>query len=224
MGIAVHEALTNWEIDKGFDPLDYFLVTYDSLVDEAWEKQPDGRLWIIPPPSKKVLPAIEKYRDRGYEQIQTYIDRFQYANYYTYGVEIEFEIQLADVTVKGAIDHLLRYNDSGQWMIQDMKTGSPKSEDDFRQLALYAYVARSQLDVPVTEGRYWFTKLDRGSEVFNLGKFDKDYWVEQFKLLDKAISQNIFLPNPGENCGLCGVQPWCRSQGFLEIGEPLYEG
>lgn len=222
MGIAVHDAVMNWEKHDRVDSLpELFHTIYENVVDEHWEKQPDPDYWILPPRTKTVKTSIDNYRERGIKQMEVYEQRCREAPWEISHIEKEFEIQLGEILVKGAIDRILYWEADDFYLIEDLKSGSVEGEDDIRQLAFYAFVARELWDVPVNEGRYWFTKLDRGSDWVNLEKFDRKFWTEEFRKVDAGINQQIFLSSPGKQCGICAVKPWCSTQGWLEVGEPL---
>lgn len=222
LGVAVHDTVMEWEKSgRDIHPLDYFSVEYDRIVEEEWERQPDSDYWVLPPNTKTVTTGIKNYRERGFKQLPVYIERCLEAPWEISHIEKSFEIELGEITVRGAVDRILYYPGDDSYLMEDIKTGNLKGEDDVRQLAFYAFVARELWGVPVTEGRYWFTKVDRGSAPIDLGGFDKKFWVETFKQLDRGISEGVFLAHPGDVCGICGVKPWCNTMGWLDIGEPL---
>jgi len=222
LGVAFHDTIMEWEKSgREIDPFEYFKVKYDAVVADEWERQEDADYWILPPNTKTVPSSIINYRKRGLEQLSTYITRCNEAAWEISCLEREFEIPIGPVVVRGAVDRILLYPTEETYVIEDLKTGSPEGEDDVRQLGFYAYVARTLWDIPVREGRYWFTKLDRGSDPVDLSGFDQRYWETAFERLDKGINQGLFLASPGRQCGMCGVKPWCSTMGWLKIGEPL---
>jgi hypothetical protein len=222
LGVAFHDTVMEWEkSERQLDPFEYFKDEYDRIVVEEWATQEDADYWILPPNTKTIQTSIINYRKRGLDQLATYIDRCNAASWEISCLEREFEIQIGSVTVRGGVDRILFYPTEETYVVEDIKTGSISGEDDVRQLGFYAYVARTLWDIPVVEGRYWFTKLDRGSDAVDLSRFDKRYWEESFERLDQSINNNLFLAQPGNQCGMCGVKPWCRTMGWLKIGEPL---
>lgn len=211
-----------WEkSSRSIDPVDTFLHLYDEIVEKEWEAQPDADLWIIPPRTRLTTQAIKNYRQRGVDYLGKYIPRCLDAPWEISHIEQTFEIELGGVLVKGGVDRILYYPAEDEYVIEDLKTGNLKGEEDVRQLGFYAFVARELWDIPVREGRYWFARLDRGSEFTDLTRFDKEYWETQFARLDSGINQHIFLSNPGDSCGICAVRPWCSTMGTKQVGEPL---
>lgn len=222
MGVAVHGAIMEWEkASRQIDVLELYYEMYDEQVEGAWQEQPAERYWFLPPMAKNVSKSLASYRERGYEQLEVYLETVEKAPWVLEKIEEPFEIDLDGIVVRGAVDRLLYYPGSDLYVVEDLKTGSPQDEDDARQLGFYALVARELWDIPVTKGQYWFTKLNRSSPEVDLERFDFNFWAETFKILDSSIDQGLFLPNPGKQCGLCSVRPWCSTQGWRSIGEPL---
>src|SRR6476646_1370176 len=221
LGVAFHDAVMEWEkSNRDIDVLDYFATEYDRIVDEEWERQPDHNLWVLPPNTKSVTTGIKNYRERGLKQLPAYVERCLNAPWEISHIEKTFEIDLDGIVVRGGVDRILYYPGDDTYLVEDLKTGNLKGEDDIRQLAFYAFIARELWDVPVNEGRYWFTKMDRGSVPIDLRRYDKKFWAEEFRQLDKGISNEVFLAHPGDVCGICAVKPWCSTMGDREIGEP----
>jgi putative RecB family exonuclease len=222
LGVAFHDSVMLWEkSERKIDLVAAFESEYDNIVTEEWLVQPDPRYWVLPPGSSNVQNSIKNYRERGIKQMATYYERCQSAPWEISHIERQFEIDLDGITVRGGVDRILCWPSDEFYAIEDIKTGNLKGEEDVRQLGFYAFVARELWDVPVSHGRYWFTKMDRGSEFVDLTKFDRKFWEKEFRLLDKVISEGIFLASPGENCGICSVRPWCNTMGTKRIGEPL---
>lgn len=224
----MHETFCEWEkSDRQIDTCEYFEARYDAYIDEKMEEQPDLDLWQVPPGSKNTQNVINNYRKRGLERdVPEYTQRCLEAKWEVYrfpngekALELDFEVDLSSVTVKGSIDRIQWWPDKGYATIEDLKTGNLDDDEwDRRQLGLYAYGARS-LGIPLKYGRYWFTKLDRGSEWFDLTKYDAEFLGKQYAQLDTAIGLRIFLPNPGKQCILCSVKDYCPEQGNQPIPE-----
>lgn len=218
LGVAFHDAFQTWEMfDRSVDPVWYFENNYDQLIDEYHEKQPDYQFWQIPPPGKSVKNAIKNYRERGTRMATEYEEVCRSAPWEISHIEEEFEIELDGITVKGGIDRILFFPVEEEYVIEDLKTGNIKGEEDVRQLGFYAFAAREVLGIPVNEGRYWFTKVNRGSEFVDLTKYNRLYWEREFRLLDTAVNQQLFLSNPGDQCNICSVKTWCRTQGTEDV-------
>lgn len=225
LGIAVHQAFCDWEkFDREIDVCEYFEGYYDEYIEESLKLQPDLDLWTIPPNSKDTMKSIASYRKRGLERdVPTYRDRCLEAGWEIYrfdtgekALELEYEIELDGIPIKGAVDRVQWWPERGYATIEDLKSGNLE-EWDRRQLGVYAYALRTVYDIPIRWGRYWFTKTDQPSEWFDLRRYDKNYLISIFNDLDAIIDQRLLLPNPGEHCKLCDVRPWCRELGWEEL-------
>lgn len=225
LGVGLHEAFCDWErSDRTIDVTDAFVAYYDNYIAEALERQPDFDYWQVPPGTKSVKNSIDNYRKRALERdVPEYEQRCLEAEWEIYrfedgskALELEFELEFEGVVVRGALDRVQWWPSSGTATIEDLKSGNLEPYD-FRQLGTYAYAARTIFGIPVTHGRYWHTKYDKGGEWTDLTRYTKDYLGLTYKKLDEAILNNIFLPNPGKICDLCSVKTWCRELGTETI-------
>lgn len=229
LGLALHETFCEWEkADRQIDTCEYFLNSYDQYIAEFKERQPDLNLWQRPPRTNSTLKHIDSCRQRGIERdVPEYTQRCMEAEWEIYrfedgtkALELEYEIELNGVAVKCVIDRIQWWPNRGYATIEDLKSGNVDDQEyDRRQLGLYAYAATTVDDIPLKYGRYWFTKVDRGSEWFDLSRYDYNYLSDTFVKLDSAINQKIFLPNPGKHCQMCQVQRFCPEQGNEDINE-----
>lgn len=231
LGIAVHDAVMEWEkADRDADLVTYFDRAWVKAEADAWDRQPNEKLWMLPPGTKTVKASLENYCRRGRtKDIPNYERRCYEAAWEIYrlpngekALELPFEVDLNGVTVRGYIDRVLWYPNLGIAAKEDLKTGSPDDDDDVRQLAIYRLGGLDSYGIELTHGRYWYTKLDRPSEKWaDLTRYSRDYLSEQYRILDRMISEGLLLPVPGKNCGICDVKPWCREMGWLKPGEAL---
>lgn len=109
-----------------------------------------------------------------------------------------------------AVDSPTRTFLCGREMVPTHNTGNADSvENDPRQLGLYRLAAREVYHLDVTHGRYWFTKLDRGSPWVDLSVFTREQLASDYRKLDRIISEDLMVPNPGSSCRLCDVKEFC---------------
>jgi len=221
LGIALHETFTEWEhLDRRSskqDLIEEFAMMYDITISELLEEQPDLSLWSKPPNTKSVENSISNYRTRGIEKdVPWYFDRCIAAGWEVAelnGVkllEVEFSIELGDITAYGFVDRVQWWRADRRYTIEDTKTGSPDSDDfDPRQLKLYQIAMMKMFGIDISHGRYWYTKIDRGSKWFDLSQIDELTVIDQYATLDRMIGERLFLPNPGKHCGLCPVKNIC---------------
>lgn len=229
-GIAFHRMIVDWEKSGR-------KVDYNTLFDQYWneeldrfkEEQPDLSLWMKPPPIKTAEKAIDSvYKRFKARDIPNYIRRCEEADWEIYkfpngdlALELDFTVDFNGVVVRGTVDRIQWWPSNKLITIEDTKTGSPDDEADARQLGLYRLGIQERYGLNVTRGRYWFTKVDRGGEWVDLRRYDWDYLAGTYLTLNEIIGQNLFLPNPGKQCKLCDVRPWCEEMGWLKPGEEL---
>lgn len=229
-GIAFHEMLLRWEKSgRSIDPYTTFDEEWEKALDDHLGKQPNRDLWMAPPGTKYPKTTIKAVYKRFVEKdIPNYITRCEEAEWEIYrledgelALELPFEVQLGEVKVRGQIDRIQWWPELGLISSEDTKTGSPKDEDDPRQLGLYRFGAMEQYGIDLTHSRYWYTKVDRGSEWVDLTRFTKAELAKDYAKLDRIIQEDLLLPNPGEQCKVCDVRPYCSLMGWLKPGEEL---
>lgn len=222
LGSAFHMAYEDWErSERSLDFRAKFFEQYDMLIDECRGLQPDLKLWATPP-GMSAETSIKHYRKRGGEKdVPNYIQHCEEAPWELVSLETPIDVTLfGGIFVRGTLDRLEFFPGTSEYAIEDIKTGSPEDEEDTRQLEFYAfaynYILGLKAEHPdrVTKVRYWFTKVNRGSPwVFVDPKKDMAYWSKLFGDLDRAIREEIFLPNPGKKCGLCSYYKVCSFKG-----------
>lgn len=229
-GSAFHLMIVEWERSgRTKDPIDLFNAFWETELEEMKNRQPNLNLWMRPPRTKSGEAAIKNVYERFVKRdIPNYITRCLEAEWEVFklpdgspALEIEFEVQLGEVTVRGTIDRIQWWPKQGMVAVEDTKSGSPKQENDARQLGIYRLGAAEAYDIDLTHGRYWFTKVDRGSNWVDLTRYTRERLTEDYQKVDRIIQEDLLLPNPGENCTLCDVKPWCREMGWLKPGEEL---
>lgn len=222
LGNAIHDAYYNWEYSGRHESLpELFGVAYGNAIADQIAKQPDLNSWQRTPRVKTTEQDIKLRGDAGHEQAVKLEKTCLAAPWRVWelpetglpALELEFTVELGGVTVVGAIDRVLEW-ENGQVTPEDFKTGNKKNTvGDNRQLGLYGYVVQHYFDVDCSRARYWYTKLNEAGQWVNLDRYTEKYLGDQFRVLDDAIGKRIFLPNPGEQCDFCEVQKWCSEKG-----------
>lgn len=218
-GKAFHEMIVEWERSgRTIDPVDTFEQHWERELAEEMEAQPDLDRWMKPPGTKSPQKAIDSVHHRFLtKDIPHYIARCVEAEWEVLrldngelALELEFELDLDGVVVKGYIDRIQWWPKLKMVAVEDTKTGNADSvENDPRQLGLYRLAAREVYHLDVTHGRYWFTKLDRGSPWVDLSVFTRERLADDYRKLDRIISEDLMVPNPGSACRLCDVKEFC---------------
>ncbi len=232
LGVAVHEASLFWEMSDRTEDLSVAFETYfDAYIEDAREKQPDLSLWMVPPGSKDVEKSIKTYRERGLtrdipnlkafcegteeEPVEWEIYKFDDGSK---ALELEFEIDFDGLVVKGAVDAVHYWPERDVATLTDWKSGNLEKWDA-RQLGAYSYALREQYGIEIKHGRYFFTKTNQTSDWFDLTRYDKTYLGDLFRSLDTIVNEGLFLPSPGDVCGICAVKPYCRELGSKQLPE-----
>lgn len=231
-GIAFQSAADDWEkTERRYDLGAMVEEYYWREIDKLKEEQPDLALWIKPPRST-VEKDIENRLNRALTKWTP--------NYIRYAEEAEWEIwqdpfgEMAlevectyefpsGVSVLLGIDRIYYWPSTGKCTIEDIKTGN--REDSFRQIGLYVFVANKlfadDLPAPIEHARYWYASDGGVSDWESRDRWTEEYLDAEYSALDRGVQNKVFVANPGDHCGLCGVQPWCRLKGYLQLHEDL---
>lgn len=219
-GTAFHVAVQGWE-ESGRSPLfdigQAFALSYDGQIEEFKQKQPDLNKWLRGPRTATV-DDISARRAKGIQQLQNYVDYADSDNFviayiddYTMAIEVDFEIEIGGVLIRGAIDQILMHQDGFE--VRDLKTGN--REAGMLQLAVYVLVVEKIFGWYVKKASYYYAKDNKIVTISrsDLDRYDEAYLGELFRTLDRGIDNKVFLPNPGSNCMLCPVKKYCREMG-----------
>jgi putative RecB family exonuclease len=216
-GSAVHEAAEAWEKSLRQMPLDdaqnVFRESYETHINQMCEITPEFNSWFASGPYRGEA-DIERRYNIGLQHVETYF------NYYaenpqeviwindngTLGVELDFDIDLDGVHVRGFIDAIIQNGED--LIVRDLKTGN-KPGDEF-QLAVYALGINEQYNIQPNKLEYFMSKT--GSTVSHpIEGWDKDRITTMFKTLENNIQEGLFPPNPSKaNCGFCDVSDSCE--------------
>lgn len=216
-GTAVHAAIEAFEKSGR-------IMTKVQAVDayvEAWAEEQEKKL--------KVEPDIEKWRivgrkrpskdleDRyleGHRQVVGYIDYVKSSGETIWtlpdgspAVEVRFTIELAGVPVIGYIDQIIEHPDLGL-MVRDIKTGT-KLPSDPLQLVLYKMAMQIQFGADIQYGDYWMGKNLAPTPPYWLGSVDPAWLANQYRQMDIAERNGVYLANPGDHCRICGFKEQC---------------
>jgi putative RecB family exonuclease len=221
LGSAFHEAYETWERTNRELLLDFlFLDYYWAWIDKLQERQPNQALWQKTPNVKTVERDIELRAEAGAKQANAYQQHCEQSKWKlmkfpdgTLALELRFELMFGDTQIMGYIDKVEVWdtNDGPQSIIVDLKTGNKENTTNW-QLGTYSLALRELFNTDVRLGQMWYTKLGTGSGYIDLTRYTRDYLHDQYTKLDFSINNNLFLVNPGKQCQMCSVKPWCREQ------------
>jgi len=218
VGSAFHVAYEIYERSgRQFNLDTLFYQHYNEEIEKLQAQQPDQKWWFKTPNVKTVDRDIELRLEHGVKQAVAYQHHCEDSEWEILrlpdgrlALELEFTLAFGDVSVLGYIDKVEHW--PTQDVATDIKTGA-KGNVSNRQLGLYGLALRELYGVDIHWGQYWYTKLGYGGGYESLNRYTRDYLHDQYTKLDFSINNNLFLANPGSQCGLCSVKPWCREMG-----------
>jgi hypothetical protein len=125
-------------------------------------------------------------------------------------IELEIEMELADTPLKVVIDRLM----VGSYgvVVVDIKSGAftPKSE---RQLAVYAEALRQDMGIHPRWGQYFDARKGCTSVAYDLSGWTKARLDFEFGGVRKIQELGLYIANPNNMCGSCGVRDYCLTMG-----------
>lgn len=139
------------------------------------------------------------------------------------GIELDFEIRIAGVPVRGSIDRVMLAPE-GEIVIVDIKGGRTSA---VMQLATYAYALKEVYGLEAEWATFWQPRLE--DEKHPIGKFWREHmpsypWVafeEMYANAQRGIEAGIFLPNVGQGCAGCTIKDSCwANQGAASSNIP----
>lgn len=213
-GIATHDAIEQWEKSgRDIDIKEYFNQSaWPAAYEQTLEKYPDLNNWLKTPRVKSVSQDLVYRHLDGLEQSMKYTERAIAESDLWRVVETEVPFTLEfpgqDFIINGYIDQIREWND-GDLSIWDIKSGNDDSEDN-RQLGVYGLGYYQKTGTKISDGCYWYTKLNRPSKSIDLTIYTEEYIIEEFSKLDQIIKSGLFLANPSiKGCFACGVADHC---------------
>lgn len=181
------------------------------------QRQPDLKQWQH---AFKISTEndIEERKSKGLIQTEAYKvfaenDSFVIADVddYTIGVEIEFEVMIGKVLVRGAIDQIILHPDG--YEVRDLKTGNREASPI--QIGIYKVALEKIFDWPIVKGSFYYAKDSKVVTISQkeLDRYDEAYLSELLEALETGIQHKVFIPNPGSHCTFCPVKDSCREIG-----------
>ncbi len=208
-----------------FDVAAVFAEEFDAAISEEeassgfpvkhW--QPTGR-------KGGIAADIAWWHEQGPVMVQNYIDWFEStpgAGVWTtpagtLAVELELSVTFGKVPVKVKIDVVHQLGSA--LVVTDLKSSATKPEA-LTQLGIYASAIELVYGIRPRYGNYFMARgYGRKAEdrkyflqpvELSGYQYSIPYLTGQFETLDRAVRDGIFLANPGEHCGRCGVAASC---------------
>jgi len=137
------------------------------------------------------------------------------------GVEVRVQVELGGRPVLGYIDRVF-LDRQGRIIIVDLKTG--KEPTSKLQLGTYAVALLREYGLQADRGALWMGATGELTDLKDMTAYTEEYVDHQFAMAAKGIEAGVFLPNPGNFCGSCGVKDYCRAMGGRLAGSiPVVE-
>jgi len=187
---------------------------YAKDVAKYTEITPNFEYWFRSGPYKGGEDLERRYH-LGKEQIERYFDwreahpeeRIWVAPDGTPGVELEFEMDLSGVLVRGFIDQVIETD--GKLVVRDIKSGNKVPDDDL-QLGTYGVALLKLFGVYAEEGDYWMGKSGKATYPYDLTEWTEERLTEEFHWLDQEVRAGNFEPDPEPSkCMFCDVNSSC---------------
>ncbi len=110
---------------------------------------------------------------------------------------------------------------AGKQMVPTHNSGK-KDNSKVLQLGIYKVALEKLFGYEVGSGQFFYTRVDGRSkfgrsEQYDLTRYTEEYVTDLFRAMENGIANNVFIPNPGTNCGICSVKEFCRSEGWRAI-------
>lgn len=227
-GIAFHEAVEFWEKHDRKPDLD----TVNQVFEDAWDREEAEAhaagwtwgQWLTGTPKRDGKADVAQRHVKGLVQVAEYIEwALSEADQWRIlaldgekALERRFEMDLGVpgslVRVVGYIDQMIEYR-NGAIRPRDLKTGT-KRPDSPVQLGVYALAMRDIFNIgDVWHGDYYMCKDKKSTKPYELKQYTRENVTDWFHTLNDAVANEIYIPNPGSMCNVCGVWEWCRSEG-----------
>ena len=236
MGTAIHEVLEEWEkwgrVGTVEEAQVMFAGKFTEQVEELAESSGyDYDEWLTG--SKKLGSTdIAERLIKGQEHVARYIE---WANSTSNewriatldgrpALELEFDIELGGVKVKGFIDQVVE-TASGVIYPRDIKSGSRRPETPF-QLAVYAVALGRLYGIECETGAFAMTK-EAGAKIEHfepLHRWSEDMLSTMFHHFNVMELAGLYIPEPGAHCRTCPVVEYCRVMGDPERSSQHLEG
>jgi CRISPR/Cas system-associated exonuclease Cas4 (RecB family) len=219
-GKAIHTATESLDEDPSgtTSPSQLFLDAFHDEIDKARAVWPDDSQWLA-----GGWGLNRQTYTHWFAKGQDYLERWASTELPGALVDIELDVSTvlpSGLEVKAYVDRLYQAAPT-QWVIWDLKSGGSRPDSD-QQLGVYTALTRKFIAeqyhehpdrIKINAANYMF-KDDLAYPVdvehWNLSTVDRigQAWV-------RGVTEGVFLPVRGKQCGSCGVAEAC----FLQSGD-----
>ena len=199
----------------------YWNAHFQTLIDaKAAETDTIPSAWRAGGRATKAYPEKENdacWQDNGPIMVDNFIQWWRNNKWSVWNyndvpqIEAEYNVMFGDVLVKSFID-LIAVTPEGDIAVIDYKAGAYMPDTNM-QLGLYACAVQQITGMRPTKGYFYNARQGTMEEAGDLSRWTVQLFTELFKQFNKAVEQEIFLPNVGMMCKSCSVKDYCHAYG-----------
>lgn len=126
-------------------------------------------------------------------------------------VEVEFNVDMDGVGVKGFVDAIFRNRLSGELVAVDWKAGV-RVPDSPEQLGTYRVGLWLEYGLDVNWGCYFMARKSETTHIHDLRSYTLERLGWQFNMLADRVEAGDYAPNYS-SCHFCSVADWCYAVG-----------
>lgn len=245
-GLAFHAAIEEWERAQATDPgPNERALTPDEIAERwryhwtdqyaaavlrhgsptAWRVANSGREdreWWLDHGPQQAAAYVQAQSGREYDMMRTPTGEL--------GIELDIitPASLLGVPVRMIIDQVLRYPQTQDVVVRDLKTGSrmpvdPGQRQFYRLGAAWAMFGDVESKhVRHWYGDYWNARAEKATPAVRL---DAEAILPEarhrIEMALNVIADNQFTPNPTYLCASCEMRPYCPTMGDPDTKRPL---
>jgi CRISPR/Cas system-associated exonuclease Cas4 (RecB family) len=135
-------------------------------------------------------------------------------------IELEIRVKFGEIPVVMYIDLILQLGSA--LVVVDVKTSSTEPKT-LAQLGIYACGVELKYGIRPRYGTHFMCKGIGDPPVYFVQPRELDeyrysvpYFTDQLEKLERAEQAGVYLPNPGPNCRMCGVNDACAAVGGVD--------
>lgn len=134
------------------------------------------------------------------------------------GIEVDFKVEVGDVTVVGYIDRVFVDHRTGNIIVVDLKSGR-EVDDDF-QLGTYKIALMERFGLEnIRYGAYWYARTGSTGPMVALNEWTRQRAEWEYAKAEERRARGDWQPVRSNMCGWCGVRDYCIYVGGEKAGE-----
>lgn len=220
MGTAVHEACEKWERSGRILSIEQAQVWYKKAYaresNEMLQETPNMSFWESSGPYAGPQDAERRFQV-GQQHVANYIRYYEDKKHWkeeiwvapdgTEAIELQFNIDLGGVKVRGFIDAMIEHPTMGV-IPRDTKTGATPGDDT--QIKTYALACEELAGIDILYGDFFMTKTGKPTVPYDLTRTSREELVDMYGTMDQGVKDEKFDPTPSPDlCRRCSVRDSC---------------